>query len=95
LSTIFPQIPDKKQAWEDLHLLTQSEDRTVQRLAAYALGQNFPQIPDKKQAWEDLQGLAINKHWFVRTYANHSLGRASIFKATETMSEEDFRKEIT
>jgi len=94
LSTIFPQIPDKEQAWEDLHRLTQSKDRTLKRLVAYALGHNFPQIPDKKQAWEDLQELADDNHWFVRTYAYYSLGRASIFKATETENEEEFRKEM-
>jgi len=30
----------------------------------------------------------------VRVYANHSLGRASIFRATEAEREEEFRREL-
>ena len=62
--------------------------------ATYALGHAFPQVPDREQAWKDLYRLTEDKDRDVRVSANHSLGRASIFKAIEAESEKEFRKEI-
>ena len=62
-------------------------------------------VPDKNKAWKDLIYLAKNEDGFIRMYSYHSLGRASILKATESendlykllntdisVSEEDFIK---
>jgi len=94
LGVAFQYIPDKEQAWEDLHRLTTDKDEYMRWSSAYTLGVAFPHIPDKEQAWEDLHRLTTDKDGYVREFANHSLGRASIFKATETENEKFFRKEL-
>lgn len=90
LGIVFPHVPDKKQAWEILHAMT----RDVRHDSAIALGLAFSHIPDKEQACRDLIWLAQDKDKKVRGSANYSLGKASIFKATEAKSEEEFRKEL-
>ena len=57
LGSAFSQVPDKQQAWNDLHRLTNDEDSDVRYSAAYALGSVFSQVPDKQQAWNDLHRL--------------------------------------
>ena len=94
LCNSFAVLPDKEQAWEDLHRLTHDKDRDVRDGAAKGLGTAFQHIPDKEQAWEDLIRLSHDKNIFVREPANHSLGRASIFKATEAESEKEFMEEL-
>ncbi len=54
LGAAFGHVPDKDQAWKDLHRLTQDEDSYVRRRAAKALGVVFRHVPDKAQAWKDL-----------------------------------------
>ena len=63
-------------------------------MAAYALGSAFSQVPDKQQAWNDLHRLTNDEDSYVRTYANHSLGKVSIFKASQAEKEEDYKKEL-
>ena len=94
LGTAFQHVPDKKQAWNDLIRLTQDEDRDVRWGAAGVLGTAFQHVPDKKQAWNDLIRLTRDEYSSVRASANHSLGRASIFKATEAESEDNFKSEL-
>ena len=90
----FADLPDKEQAWDDLHRLAGDEDSGVRLGAAGALGTAFPHVPDKEEAWEDLHRLAGGEDSYVRVSANHSLGKASIFRATGAENEEDFRKEM-
>jgi len=45
----FSQLPDKQQAWNDLHKLTNDQDSYVRRKAAFALVSIFPDVPDKQQ----------------------------------------------
>ena len=61
---------------------------------AYALGFAFQHIPEKEETWDDLHRLTNDGDSFVQVSANHSIGRASIFKATEAEREEDFREEM-
>ncbi|MEA1864927.1 MAG: hypothetical protein U9N46_06995 [Euryarchaeota archaeon] len=72
----FADIPDKEEAWNDLHRLTQAESWGVRRDAAYALGSVFPHIPDKEHAWQDLHRLTQDKNWDVRRDAANALGSA-------------------
>ncbi len=90
LGIVFPQVPDKKKAWDILHLMTSY----VQYDSAVAIGLAFPCIPNKKQAWTDLIWLAQDKDKDIRGSANYSLGRATIFKATEAENEKGFREEL-
>jgi len=90
----FPAIPDKDAAWQELHRLTGDKDAYVRGGAAYAFGVAFPVVPDKDVAWKTMVDLSEDHGGQVRVSAYHSLGRASIFKATETESEEEFRREL-
>jgi HEAT repeat protein len=94
LHIVFPYVPDKKHACEDLIRLTQAEDRYVRRGVVKVFGLAFPHTFDKKQIWEDLHRLTRDEDRYVRISARHSLGRLSIFKATETEGEENFKKEL-
>ncbi|MHA1666665.1 MAG: hypothetical protein ACTSW7_04770, partial [Candidatus Thorarchaeota archaeon] len=62
--------------------------------AALALGSAFQDIPDKEEAWKDLIQLTQDENCYVRMNANHSLGKASIFKATKAQGDMEFREEV-
>jgi len=66
----------------------------VRKKAFFPLGYVFPQVRDKQQAWNDLVKLTSYKKQDVRAYANHSLGKVSIFKASQVEKEEDYKKEL-
>src|SRR3989304_624088 len=89
----FDNLPDKKQAWDDLHCLTSDNEIYVRRFAIDALDWAFPHVPDKKKAWEDLIRLTSDTDSGVRIAANHSLGRVSIFRASEA-DEYGFKREM-
>jgi len=63
----------KKQAWNDLHRLTQDK---VREQATYALGACYSHIPEeyKKQAWDDLHRLTQDKIKSVQCCAASALG---------------------
>jgi len=94
LGSAFPHVLDKKQAWADLHRLSQDGDSFVRQNVARSLGSAFPHVLDKEQAWADLFRLSQEEYSYVRVSANHSTGTASIFRATETEREDEFRKEL-
>ena len=94
LTIIYPHVSDKNQAYLDLNSLTQHRDLYVRRRAIYVLGSLFSQIPDKNKAYTDLIGFTHSGDVKVRMYANYFLGQASIFKATETESNEEFEAEL-
>lgn len=90
----FTVLPNKDQAWKDFVRLTEDHIIDVGLIAVELMGFVFPHVPDKVQAWNALHRLTEDSITEVRVTANHSLGRVSIFKATEAKSEENFRKEI-
>ncbi len=94
LGVAFPYIPDKLQAWDNLHRLTSDVEYIVRFFAAEAVGVAFVYIPDKKQAWDDLYRLTLDENRIVRPTAFFSLGRASIFKATNAENKEKFKKDM-
>ena len=95
VGTSFLHFPDKERGWSYLRRLILDEDSAaVRRNAAKAIGLAFSHIPDKEQAWLDLYGLTLYDDKFVLGSANYSLGRASIFKATEADNEEEFKEEM-
>jgi len=71
----FAELPDK-QAWNDMHRLSQDEDSFVRYEAARSLGSAFSQVQDKEQAWADLHRLTKDEDSIVRAGAAWSLGRA-------------------
>jgi HEAT repeat protein len=66
-------MPDKQQAWNDLHRLTTDEDRDIRFWASSALGFALSQIPDKQQAWNDLHRLTTDENSNVRSLASSAL----------------------
>jgi len=94
LSSEFPYLPDKQLAWNDLHGLINDEDNFVRTEVASALGCVFPHVSDKKLVCNDLNALTNDEDSNVIAYANHSLGKVSIFKASQAETEQDYRKEL-
>ncbi|MGV8174490.1 MAG: HEAT repeat domain-containing protein, partial [Methanothrix sp.] len=92
LGQAFQHLPDKDEAWKDLHGLTSDKARSMRKQAAGALGQAFQYLPDKDEAWKDLHGLTQDDDSSVRCTSYHSLGKISIFKATET--NDDFKAHL-
>jgi len=94
LGSAFQHVSDKDEAWKDLIRLTGYEDSSVRWRAVGALGSAFQHVSDKDRAWKDLIQLTHDENSNVRASANHSLGRVSIFRATEAESEDDFESEL-
>lgn len=90
----YPQVLDKQQAFDDLHNLTTDEISYVRSAAASAISSVFSQVPDKQQAWNDLTRLVHDKDSSVRSQSNHSLGKVSIFKASQSEREEEYKREL-
>jgi len=76
LASAFAQVPDKDQAWKDLHRLTQDKDNFLRMRATYALESAFGLIPNKDQAWNDLHRLTQDKDRNVRMRATCALEAA-------------------
>jgi hypothetical protein len=94
LGNMFSQVPDKAQAWQDLHRLTHDRGGNVRLGSAEALGEAFSQFPDKAQAWQDLLNLTKDEKSDVRIYAYHSLGRASISNAIWADDKDKLKMEL-
>jgi HEAT repeat protein len=90
----FNLVPDKNLAWQDLHRLTGDEDSGLRSESAEAIGAAFNQVPDKNLAWQDLHRLTQDENRYVRMEAYHSLGRSTIFKATEAADKDAMKKEL-
>jgi HEAT repeat protein len=92
LRSAFSLLLDKEQGWQDLHKLTQDEDRGVRVCAADALERAFGQIPDKTQAWQDLHKLTLDEDLLVRVHAAFSLGRAFRLIPDKALAWQDLHK---
>ena len=96
LKRYFKILPNKDQAWQDLHCLTQDDNSIVRRGAASALGSVFHSIPDthKDQAWQDLHRLTQDDDSIVRIYAADALGSVfhSIPDAYEDQAWQDLHR---
>ena len=77
LGAAFGHVPDKDQAWKDLHRLTlDDEQRLCDGVLHDALGTAFVHVPDKDQAWKDLHRLTQDDDSDVRWRAANALGAA-------------------
>jgi len=93
LGSAFSHVPDKQQAWDELIELLTDGDIDVEYSAASALSSAFPHVSDKQQAWNDLIKLTIDED-YAGFFLTHSLGKVSIFKASQAEKEEDYKKEL-
>ncbi|MDP3104194.1 MAG: hypothetical protein Q8M95_06260 [Candidatus Methanoperedens sp.] len=73
LVSVFPHIPDKKQACENLIQMTQDKSSSVRLRAIYALFTIFPQVTDKEQVWKDFIRLTQDEDSVVRSRAASGL----------------------
>ncbi len=94
ICSIFPYVPDKEQAWYDLYRLTTDKNWNVRSKAADSISIIFPYMPNKRRAWDDIYKLANDQESDITKYANHSLGKVSIFKASQAEEENEYRKEL-
>ncbi|MCO5381217.1 MAG: HEAT repeat domain-containing protein [Methanosarcina barkeri] len=94
IASVFAQAPDKEQALNDLNILTNDEDVNVRQEATSYLGFVFSHVSNKQRVWNYLIQLTNDKNVYVRVYANCSLGKASIFKASQAEHEEIYRNEL-
>jgi len=92
--TFFSQLPDKMRAWTDVHFLSQNKEFHVRWRMVSIIESNFTYIPLKEQAWADLIRLSEDEEKQIRASAIYSLGKISIYKATEADSKENFKKEL-
>ena len=74
LGSVFYQVPDKQQAWNDLHRLINEKSHGIRESAISILGSVFYQVPDKQQAWNDLHRLTNDEDSSVRKSAAETLG---------------------
>lgn len=94
LRSAFPYISDKESMWNDLHRLSVDEDYSVRLGVTSTLGSSYSHIPDKETALGDLYKLANDEKRAVQSAAYHSLGKISVFKASQAENEEEYRKEL-
>ena len=52
LGSAFPHVADKRQAWNDLFIMTKNKD--LRMYAIYALVSAFPHVTEKEDAWNDI-----------------------------------------
>ena len=94
LGSAFQYLTDKEQASKDLLALTKDKGSGVRRRAAYALVSAFQYLTDKEQASKDLLTLTKDEDCDVRVSANHSLGKFSVYSATNAEDEGLLQKEL-
>lgn len=94
LGYVFSQMPNKQQAFKDLIKLTTNKDDNLRSSAACALCSNYFILPEKQQTFKKLIKLTNDQSRCIRAYAYHTLGKISIFNASHTEKEEDYRKEL-
>jgi hypothetical protein len=78
----------------EIHKKSISHNIEERREAVRLLGFHFSNQSDKDQAWKDLHRLTQDGDRGVRTDAYHSLGRASVFKATEAEDKGTLKSEL-
>ncbi len=78
MGSIFYLVPNKEQAWLDLHRLTQDNDWHVRWRTAYSFGLSFVHIPDKEQAWADLHRFTLEEESVVRKETAKTIGSVFI-----------------
>jgi len=93
----FAHVHNKEGIWIDLHRLSFDLDILVKFNVASAMEAVFHHLNEKerKQALEDLYRLRIaEEHRDVRKAANYSLGKLSVYKASEAENEDDYKREL-
>lgn len=93
LRYLFVHIPNKykSQAWTDLFRLMSADNTDVKYSTVSALSYVYSSVPDKNAVWTDFNSLINDKDSYVRMYANHSLGKICISRASKSDNVENSR----
>lgn len=91
---MFSQVPDKQKGWNDLIKLTSNRSHIFRISVLYVLDSAFSHLPDKEKTLKELVKLTNSEDNDIRAYANHSLGKLSIIKASNAENEEEYRKNL-
>ncbi len=94
IGQVFPFVNDRDLASKELFKLSRNGDSYVRGNAAEAIGLSISYINNKSLALDELERLAKDGDSNVRVFAYHSLGRASVFKATEAKDKTSLIKEL-
>ncbi|MDR7664673.1 phosphorylase [Methanosarcina sp. Z-7115] len=90
----FHLISDKQKLSQDLHNYMKNEDRNIKATVTSIISFVYSQLPDRQQFWEELIELTSDEDIGVRRNAYYSLGKISIFKASQAENEIDYRREF-
>lgn len=98
IGVAFPHLQDKQQAWEDLCKLAIYECCDGRRKAIEVLSSAFIHVPFKLHALNDLNELTKygdeEEDSDIRAYAYQSLGDISIFNASKSKDDNDYKEEL-
>lgn len=94
LVSAFHLVSDKQKVSHSLHDCLKSKDRNIRETVISILSFIYSQLPDQQQFWDELIELKSDEDIGVRRNAYYSLGKISIFKASQAENETIYRKEF-
>lgn len=94
LVSAFHLIPDKQKISRNLYDCMKNEDRNKRETVVSILSFIYPELPHQQQFWDELIELTSDEDIGVRRNAYYSLGKISIFKASQAENETIYRKEF-
>lgn len=94
LVSSFHLIPDKQKISRNLHDCMKNEDRNKRETMVSIISFIYPELPDQQQFWDELIELTSDEDIGVRRNAYYSLGKISIFKASQSKNEIDYKRDF-
>jgi nucleoside phosphorylase/HEAT repeat protein len=92
LISAFSLLPEKQKLSKDLYKCMGNRDRNVKATVISVLSFVYYQLSNQRQIWEELIELTNDEDIGVRRNAYYSLGKISIFKASQAENEIVYRK---
>jgi len=91
----FSDFPDKKEAWADLHRLTQDEDSVVRQNAAFVIHYVYEKASQKDKLLEWLSNLKEDTSDSVKAISCYSLARIYVYESLKADTEQEFKENYT
>ncbi|KKH48727.1 HEAT repeat domain-containing protein [Methanosarcina sp. 1.H.A.2.2] len=89
-----PCVPNKQEIWDALDKLAQDRDEKVKTEVVSSLKNLYHTVSDRKQVRDNLVSLTNDESNEVKMNAYYSLGKISIFEASQAETEEVYKKEF-
>lgn len=80
--------------YTEIQRMIKSDNTKEREEAARKIGSTFSILENKEQTWKDLLALTKDEDSDVRVFANHSLGKISVYRATNADDEVLLQKEL-